>query len=286
MKNGSFLIFGFLFLSLCSFAQPLRIHIMGGFANYGGDLQSKSFTLHQAKGVVTAGATFNITEQLAVRSEYSFGSVGADDKKTTNQRVIGRNLNFKTLIQDFSLMGEYDIFNLYDHRITPFVFGGIGVFQFSPFTTTEAGKIVYLHELSTEGQGILPGRKLYKKTQFNIPIGGGLKYALSDDIHLGLELGFKMLTTDYLDDVSATYVDQNLLLSQRGPLAVQLAFRGDELKQQPGSYPAGGSMRGNSKVNDYYYFGQLRISFRMNWFNIGDNKISTGLKRLGCPGKF
>jgi len=283
MKRNIVIIILVLFAQ-AAIAQPLRIHVMGGFANYTGDLQAKRFTLSQAKGVITAGATYNITEKLAVRSEYSFAKLGADDKLTTNTNVVTRNLNFKTIIQELSLMGEYDILNIYDHKLTPYVFIGLGVYRFSPYTFDPLNQKVFLQGLSTEGQGFSPGRKVYKKTQFNIPLGGGIKYALSDDIHLGIEIGLRVLTTDYLDDVSATYIDENLLLSQRGPLAVQLAYRGDELKPPAGIYPVAGTQRGNSKINDFYYFGQFRMSFRLNWLNNADRRMN-GLKRLGCPAK-
>ncbi len=36
-------------------AQPFRIHLMGGFANYTGDIQQKRVTFDQARGVVAAG---------------------------------------------------------------------------------------------------------------------------------------------------------------------------------------------------------------------------------------
>jgi opacity protein-like surface antigen len=287
MKKNALVSIVIVLVAHVAVAQPLRLHLMGGFANYTGDLQTKRLTLNQASGVITAGATYNITDQLAIRSEYSLARVGADDKKNPNAGLRSRNLNFKSLIQEISLMGEYDILNTYNHAVTPYVFAGLGVFHFSPYTYSETNEKVFLQGLSTEGQGFLPGRKVYHKTQLNIPVGGGIKYALSDDVHVGFELGLRILKTDYFDDVSATYVDQNLLLSRKGPLATQLAFRGDELKPPSGDYPAGGAQRGNSGVNDFYYFGQLRISFRMNWFDNGDRASSgnRGLKRLSCPAK-
>lgn len=124
--------------------------------------------------------------------------------------------------------------------------------------------------------------KNYKRTDINIPVGGGIKYALSDDIHLGFELGLRVLKTDYLDDVSSYYIDRDALLAARGQMAVDFAFRGDELKNNPTEYPAGGAMRGNNKVNDFYYFGLFRIDFRLNWFDSGG-----GSRRgLNCPSKF
>ncbi len=275
----------FLFFASATFGQPLRLHIMGGFANYTGDIQQKRFTLGQAKGVVSAGATYNITDKLAIRADYSFAKLGADDKYNNSPTLKQRNLNFQTLIQEFALLGEYDLFNTYEHALTPYVFGGLGVFHFSPYTFDAQGNKIFLQGLSTEGQGFAPGRRVYKKTQLNIPIGGGLKYALSDDIQIGFELGLRILKTDYLDDVSTTYIDQNTLLANRGPLAVQFAFRGDELKDNPTNYPPEGVQRGNGKVNDFYYFGQFRISFRMPWSdsNREQSPYRNSRKRLGCP---
>ena len=55
--------------------------------------------------------------------------------------------------------------------------------------------------------------------------------------------------TDYLDDVSTTYVDQALLLTNSGAKAVELAYRGGELKNGS-SYPAAGYYReaGQKKI--------------------------------------
>jgi|GEM_PF-4429562 len=49
-------------ISAVAVAQPVRLHLMGGFANYTGDIQQKRFTLGQAKLVVSAGGTFIITD--------------------------------------------------------------------------------------------------------------------------------------------------------------------------------------------------------------------------------
>lgn len=282
MKKNIF--FFLILLASASIAQPVRLHIAGGFSNYSGDIRQQRFTLDRADGVISAGGTFNITDQLALRSDYSFTRLGADDKYNKPDLRI-RNLNFKTLIQELTLMGEYDIINISEKSITPYVFAGIGVFHFSPYTSDSAGRKVWLAGLSTEGEGLpeYPERKVYKNTQFNIPLGAGLKYALSDDIYAGFEIGIRKLFTDYLDDVSTTYADKNILLLRKGQQAVDFAFRGDELKP-PQAYPQAGSIRGNSKRNDYYYYGQLRISFRLSWFNNAASKTNkTSRKGLGCP---
>lgn len=279
-----YILFLLILPGFASLAQPVRLHIMGGFANYSGDIQQRRLTLNQANGIIAGGGTLNITNKLALRSDYSFTRLGADDKYNKQYLVI-RNLNFKTIIQELTLMGEYDILDLSENRLTPYVFAGVGVFNFSPYTLDSAANKVWLNGLSTEGQGLpeYPDRKVYKKTQFNIPIGAGLKYALSDDLYIGFEIGFRKLFTDYLDDLSTTYVDRNTLLLQKGQQAADYAFRGDELKP-PLPYPADGAMRGNSKRNDYYYYGQFRISLRMPWFDNGGTNMGKGTRKaLGCP---
>jgi opacity protein-like surface antigen len=257
---------------------------MGGFANYSGDIQQRMFTLKQANAAVSAGGTFNITDQVALRSDYFFTKVGADDK-LNKASLRARNLNFKTIIQELAVMGEYDFLNLRDHNWSPYVFAGLSVFHFSPYTSDSSGNKVYLVGLSTEGQGLpeYPDRKVYKTTQLNIPYGAGIKYALSEDLYVGFEIGFRKLFTDYLDDLSTTYVDQNALLNRKGLRSVEYAFRGDELKP-PLTYPEAGSPRGNSKKNDYYYYAQLRISFRMPWFDKEGSRTDKRNKRLlACP---
>ena len=268
--------------------QPVRLHIGGGVANYNGDLQAKAITLNQARGVVSAGGTFNFTPKFAIRSDYSFAHLGADDK--LNPRLAVRNLNFKTIIQELSLLGEYDLFDLSEKIWTPYAFAGVGVFRFSPYTMDEANRKTFLHGLYTEGQGLpqYPDRKIYNRTQLNIPIGGGIKYALSDDIYFAAEFGYRKLMTDYLDDVSNSYADENILLAARGQRTVDLAFRGDEVKSNssipPQTYPPAGSQRGNPKFKDTYYFGQIRVSFRMPWFdNVGNNGRDGRKSKYGCP---
>lgn len=257
---------------------------MAGAANYYGDLQTRKLTFNQANAVFGAGATLDITNKLLLRGEYNFTKLGADDKQNKSASFRTRNLNFKTLIQELDLMAEYNLWDLSEKKITPYVFAGVGAFKFSPYTTDSLYGKVFLIGLSTEGQGFsqYPDRKEYKKLQVNIPIGGGIKYAISDDVQFGFEYGLRLLFTDYLDDVSTNYIDENVLLNAKGPVAVSLAFRGDEIKTNPRSYPKEGTFRGSPKAKDLYYYGLARLSIRMNWFENGAG-FGRGRNKLGCP---
>ncbi len=117
-----------------------------------------------------------------------------------------RNLCFTSSISEISLLAELHPLNvLLANRMPALSFyflGGIGYFAFNPKARFE-GNWVYLHPLHTEGQDFPEtGRKEYKLTGFNLLLGGGLQYNLSDKFILRGEALYRVLNTDYLDDVS------------------------------------------------------------------------------------
>ena len=76
-------------------------------------------------------------------------------------------------------------------------------------------------------------------------------------------MGIRKTNTDYLDDVSTTYVDENLLLQNRGSSAVNLAYKGN-LLPYGSPYPAAGTERGNPNDYDVYYFTGASLRFRVD----------------------
>jgi hypothetical protein len=270
-------------LPLATTAQNFHFSARLGIANYQGDLQAKNITFKQAKFLGSLGAQYDLSEHFTARTYFTLSSLQADDKKGTASMKM-RNLNFSTKLFEWELGAQYNILSLNNSWFTPYVFAGVGLYHFKPFTRTADGTKTFLQPLSTEGQGVVPGQKEYKLTQFNIPLGIGATYAVSEDIRVGLELGYRKLFTDYLDDVSTDYVDEAVLLSARGQAAVDLAYRGDEVGA--GAYPAAKSPRGGSDVKDGYYYMALTVTVRSF---IDQYKRIAGLpsyhrdKKVGCP---
>jgi opacity protein-like surface antigen len=270
----------FLIIPLISFSQNTHISVRFGLANYQGDLQQRRFTFNQAKMVGSIGARYDLSEHLIARAYLSLGSLQAADSKNKSTSLQQRNFSFTTSLFEWELGAQYNLFSLNDKWWTPYVFAGGSLFHFKPATTDAAGNKVFLQPLSTEGQGFIAGRKTYKSTQFAIPFGIGAEYALNEDMKVGLEIGYRKTFTDYIDDVSTTYVDQAQLLAARGAQAVALAYRG------PGSYPAAGSLRGNADNKDAYYFVQLTFTIRpfVDWYQRTSGIASfKKQKRIGCP---
>jgi opacity protein-like surface antigen len=277
-----------LLLLLCPLftSAQTRLHatLFGGFANYYGDLQNKPITLDQSSLALGAGLKYELTDHLAVRTGFMYGKIGADDQKNKPSLQF-RNLNFQSKVFEWNLLGEYTLFNLYDKKLSPYVFGGIAIFHFNPYTYDSLGTKYFLQPLSTEGQGLAayPDRKPYKLTQFSIPLGIGVKYRVNRDIVLGYEFGLRKTFFDYLDDISKTYVDQATLLNAKGSKAVELAYRAGELKDGDPNYPLDGTIRGGAKYKDWYYFSGVTLSIGINTAN----KIFSrpGKSSLECPVK-
>jgi opacity protein-like surface antigen len=263
-------------------AQNVQLNLFGGVASYVGDLQGKRITFNQSHPAIGLGVSYDLSSKVIVRTGFTYAVVSGDDKKNNTAKGIEfRNLRFKSAISELHAGVEYNFFELNGKSLTPYVFAGVALYHFNPYTYDNAGNKVFLKPLSTEGQGLAayPDRKNYNLTQFAIPFGGGIKMQISDNVQIGLEVGLRKLFTDYLDDVSLNYVDGAILLNEKGPKAVELAYRGNEITGNSG-YPAAGTQRGNPTYKDWYYFSGLRISKRLN---DKAGRIANRANKLRCP---
>lgn len=277
------LLLAFCYCPFIATAQNFYFSARAGLANYQGDLKAKAISFSQARLMGSIGARYDLSEHITARGYLSLTSLQADDKKGTATMQL-RNLNFKTKISDLELGAQYSLFSFNDRWWTPYVFAGIGIFHFNPYTNNTNGSKAFLKPLSTEGEGFMAGVKNYKLLQISLPLGIGAEYSLNEDMRIGIEFGYRKTFTDYLDDVSTVYVDQTSLLNARGQTAVDLAWRGDEKTGNP--YPAAGVTRGNPKYKDGYYYIAITYSVRY-WFDkykqIAGLPAARKQKKVGCP---
>ncbi len=282
MKNIRLLILFNLFVITAS-AQRIHVGVFGGLAAYSGDLVDRIFPKKVTNGAL--GLTFNyeVSDQFMIRTGFTYAVVGGADRFSKDTGALKRNLAFETSITEFSVVGEYYLLNLYDSRVSPYAFAGLAVFHFDPYAYNSGNQKTFLKPLSTEGQGIsgYPDRQPYKLTQVAIPFGGGVKFAVTDNLRVGVEMGIRKLFTDYLDDVSKNYIDPADLLAAKGQLAVDMSYRGDEVTGGSPIYPAKIVQRGNPKSKDYYYFTGIHITYKIG---SGMGGGGNGRKsRTGCP---
>lgn len=285
MKTG--VLFTILLLNVL-FLQAQRVHVgvAGGLANYTGDLMDKLYHKKLTNGFLGFTVHYELKDQILIRGAYNFARVDGSDAYSEKPNLVLRNLRFESAISEFSVVGEYYLFNLYERRLSPYGFIGLGIFHFDPYTQDSAGRKVFLKPLSTEGQGIYPNKKHYSLWQPTIPFGGGVKFAITENLRVGIEIGIRKLFTDYLDDVSTSYPDLNDLLAARGQTAVDFSYRMDEIPGGDANFPAKDTQRGGAAQKDMYYFTGLNISFRPSFGDGGGVGRSRGFgkkSKFGCP---
>ena len=263
--------------------KNVSIEAFGGFANYQGELQEKNYTFSQAKPAGALGASYALTDKISLRGLITYGNIQGADSYSSNLQRRQRNLSFHSKIYDASLAGVYEFFDIMEKRYTPYVFAGVSIFNMGPYAFDSLGKKIGLRNLGTEGQGLpeYPDRKKYNYQNISIPFGGGIRFAVTRNVSLGWEFRFNKTFTDYLDDVSSKYADRGILLAAEGQKAVEMAYRGGELKNGNPVYPAAGTVRGNPKTKDWYYFSGITLSFKL--FNDRDFNNGNRGKGIPCP---
>ncbi len=238
-------------------ARNFRQHEAGIFVGgsyYLGDLNpGRHFFLTQPSGGVFYRFTPNY--RYAFRGGYNFGNLMGDDSQSEDPDQRKRNLNFKSRINDFHLLAE---FNFLEYRIsndkyraTFFIFAGINVFNFRPQGNLGNAQWESLRELRTEGQ-----TKKYRLWQVGIPFGVGIKLNVSKKIGIGLEWAPRKTFTDWIDDVSGKYPNP-AVNPANGVKGQQYSNRtldgGDVINAQ----------RGNPRTKDWYVFVGITLNIKL-----------------------
>ncbi len=226
-------------------------------------------------------------EKIGWRINFTSGNLSGTDadvlyvNKADNAYTrYKRNLDFRTKITEGSLQVELYPFKWINYTkkinrssIQPYVLGGVGVFHFNPEGSyfdgiAQENVWVALQPLHTEGQGFpeYPDRKNYKLTQLNILYGGGISFQLGLKSKIAAEFIGRKLFTDYLDDVSTTFIDKNAFtrnLSAEDADIAKAIFNKSNLIE-PGSVYGTNDQRGNPKNKDAYFSFGLKLSFQIN----------------------
>jgi hypothetical protein len=97
-------------------------------------------------------------------------------------------------------------------------------------------------------------------------MGFGVKYFLSERATISLEVIHRKTFTDYIDDVSTTYVEPSLFYNYLPAAQAQISERMNNKTDPSGlasSLFGPGAKRGNPNMNDAYYSFGFKIGFRM-----------------------
>ncbi|HAA23412.1 MAG TPA: hypothetical protein DCR93_00860 [Cytophagales bacterium] len=165
------------------------------------------------------GARYNHIRNMSFRNQIYEFSVGAKvflfedgDGGTLQRRLLNPYVHLGGAIfyhNPQAQVPEFDMINNYN--------AAAGVFSRVAITEethgANPGDWVSLRPLRTEGQGIVAGRNPYSLIQGALVGGMGVRYRLLEYVDLSFDINIRYLFTDYIDDVSTTYVDLGLLES-------------------------------------------------------------------------
>lgn len=251
-----------------SVVQEGEFGLTAGAAHYFGDLNTRA-KVNRPK--LTVGAFFRkqFGNYTALRIAAHFAQLGYSDiYNTHNEYQRRRNLSFNSNVFELTVQGDFNFFKFIPadpyHNFTPYITLGVGVFSYDPYAFLDDRK-VFLRPLGTEGQGTAeyPDRKPYNTMAICFPFGVGVKYALNDRMNVGFEVGYRFTMTDYLDDVSKTYVGSDKF----PPLPDGSASVAQLLQDR--SYETGdiigieGRQRGFSKQKDHFVLAEVTFSFNL-----------------------
>lgn len=189
-------LLGIFFLQTRAFSQnyyfeskkgSLSIEYGIGAAGYDGDLMEKATPFNQVGLATSLGLQYHLTDQFSPVLTASIMRIGADDKKNNDALLRARNLNFKSVVWDVNAGFQFNFFHPEKVRLSPYVYAGIGVFHFNPYTTDRTGEKRMLQSLGTEGQRLpSPAQAPYKLLQMQVPFGGGFGFDLDAQISINL----------------------------------------------------------------------------------------------------
>ncbi|HRO68764.1 MAG TPA: DUF6089 family protein [Chitinophagaceae bacterium] len=276
MKTFSAVVAIGLFLSLLpgksgaqnSIVQEGEFGVGLGAAHYFGDLNTRA-KFNRPKMAATVFFRKNFSNYISARIGASFARVGYSDiYNSDNEYMYRRNLSFNSNVWELALQGDFNFFRFMPgesgFNFTPYITLGVGAFSYDPFAYLDKEKI-YLRPLGTEGQGsaLYPDRKQYSSMGISIPFGAGIKYSINERFNIAFEVLHRYTNTDYLDDVSKTYVDPSVFPANADGSPSQ-AFRLHDRSGELGE-PIGipGRQRGNSRQKDQFITAMIHLTFNL-----------------------
>ncbi|MCU0355552.1 MAG: porin family protein [Cytophagales bacterium] len=227
--------------------RSLKITIGGGVSSYNGDLNSVGERINT---IFSGGIMYKFAPHVSLRGEFSFYRLSGTDAGGRNSF---RNLSFQS--RNIEAYGGimYELFDVENPMrgqgliINPYVWGGLGFTTFSPYTTLD-NTTYFLRRYRTEDVA-------YSGAAAVIPLGAGIRFEVSRRIGFSLEGTYRFTLTDYLDDVSTTYIGSGNVTDN---IRARLADRGPEVGQP---FREAGSQRGNPNRKDGYATLMLRFEY-------------------------
>ena len=285
-----------LWLIVCniSFAQKNGYFVKGdygitlGTAQYFGDLNAKG-AINDTKQSLGIFFRKQFNDYIGLRVSGTYAQLHYNSKNQSNPAYQqAQKLYFYDDVYEFAVQGDFNFFKFNPlepyQRFTPYITLGLGLINYSPYVLldpkdqNEYGlpSKLYLKNLTTEEE------KSYTTMALSCPLGVGLKYSINKKIGFFAEAVYRFTNTDYLDDVSKTYIGHDKAIVQQQNHLIDFHFQDPSGQYQTYVQPDGqtsapinykpigyiqGAKRGDPSTNDAFVIAQFGITW-----NIGTNR--------------
>jgi hypothetical protein len=252
------------------FFTPTEYGVLLGGSTYFGDL-NPNYGYKFIRPAAGLFVRYSFNPYIAVRGAVNYTKVGYDDSYTKNPYQLTRNLNFRSDILEANVMAEFNFFWFAtgdpQHRFTPYLTGGFGAFYYEPYTTYNDLRY-NLRPLGTEGQNTAEfADRKYQPYNFCIPVGAGIKYWLGPGVNFNFEIVNRFTFTDYIDDVSSTYVGEDYFVYNPMNPSVASQLQDRSIPNADGQkLGRAGKQRGDSNNKDQYLMFQFSLSFQLKTY--------------------
>ena len=211
------LLFYLMLISTSGFSQKWKLsrseYIYGiGISNYFGDIGGASkadasgiadLDLAYSRPVLAVGYHYKMLERIAVKGNLTYANIHGSDVNSLNE---ARNNTFTANMFELNGHVEYHItkemqmvsynkmsmrgkVNKFNVGVNIYIFAGIGGAYFKPKAVDNLVNDSRFNDS--------------KNLALVFPVGLGLKYPLTSTTYIGLELGGRFTTTDYIDGFSS-----------------------------------------------------------------------------------
>ena len=236
-----------------------------------GDKVNKAFQITRSTFCLEAGFYGEVRwkQLVGARLQFNYGKITAADSvlKGVGGDAIyryQRNLHFRSRILETSVLGILYPLGFIQMgsppKLNPYFFAGAGFFHFDPQALL-LGKWTSLAPLRSEGTD---PATYYNRWQTNLLTGMGCSYEVNGRISTMVECCFRILHTDYLDDVSTAFIDPDTgERNSEQEEQINALYGLNRLRQGPNiSQP--GAIRGNPGNKDSYFSVRLAVSWTVN----------------------
>lgn len=209
LKNSALTVIIILITSSFLHAQidlsKYEVGLSGGVFVYQGDLTPQRLGSYKTLKPQFALHVYRIlSPAFSVRLNVNQGKLYGNDAKYNNPEWRQqRNFNFTTPVTELSLQGVWNILQARSPRFSPYLFAGAGIsFLKIKRDWSNMDPAVFGESSDVQAGLAVDAAKTLPRIIPVVPVGAGVRYALSDRFSLTAETSYRLSFTDYMDGFS------------------------------------------------------------------------------------